>query len=1064
MYIYTIQKVILLKNVFPSKNRFVWISVSKLVPVEGGDLMYWKKRVIVFTCIITCFVYFFSTPLNSTYAQQNNYTIRVRVKKSTPSIKVTSKQAIKCRFPTADHWISLPSENSPFVVSAFQINTPVYYIETYLSWNNPVKEIQSIRSKLFANCRVSFYLSTKNQLPILRIGPFYKESEASFIASNIPASNYTFQTISLPQNTSLGLFDLANGIYLQQTIDKTLQPTPLFIVKSVSTSTPISLGSYSYYGQIHFYFHSTSSLSAVNHVDLETYLKGVVPAEISSSWHLEALKAQAITARTFALKRAESSRKKTSSYYDVTDDTYCQVYLGSRQAASTNKAVDETKGLVLTWNNTLITSPFHSCSGGLTESNANAWNSSQYPYLVSVESPGEEISPHYSWYKQMSISEFKQHIINLISKKKNRVVQNIDSWELVPYDNSTRVKEVSFQTEQGVYKVTGLEFQYHFDLKSNWFGIYQEVTRKESNSPPLMKSFSENQNNTSTVYLYGKGWGHGVGLPQYGAEAAAIRGEDFSMIATRYYRNTNIVKMQYASSDITYNSHNNYATGTSQLCFLPTDYKTFDSDTCWLTFTSESFNSEENNRIEIGHHPTVNLHIETASNVFGITFFLFYTSNVVDINPKSFKVGDFLKANDVPVNSIIKKEISEDGVPYIHVALSREGKENGGVSGRGTLLSFTMETIGVGNGSLHIESCTSLDGKLEPIQCEIQPVSFLVKKTDREPPTTTLVSNPPRYTNQKTVQFRWKGNDPQTPVEELTYSFRLNNDPWSPYTAETAKVLYIQQDGEYVFSVRTKDSYGNVDPTPPTYIFTVDTIPPSLQINPFPDPVYTDTMEVKGYSEFGCTLTLNEIPVSINPDGSFVYSLPLSLGENNIVFRAIDKASNTTTIERSVTRSVFEPIFIWLQIGNRTAKINQKEVTIDCDPFTQNGRTMVPLRFIAESFGANVEWIESEQKITMQLSVPFQRKIELWLQKDVALVNGNSYQLDVAPFTIPPGRTVVPLRFIAESFDASIEWFPENQSIEIIFPQKKSLFTIYILENWLELSLVKFFTIFNGRG
>ena len=147
-----------------------------------------------------------------------------------------------------------------------------------------------------------------------------------------------------------------------------------------------------------------------------------------------------------------------------------------------------------------------------------------------------------------------------------------------------------------------------------------------------------------------------------------------------------------------------------------------------------------------------------------------------------------------------------------------------------------------------------------------------------------------------------------------------------------------------------------------------------------------------------------------------------------------------------------------------TAKINQKEVTIDCDPFTQNGRTMVPLRFIAESFGANVEWIESEQKITMQLSVPFQRKIELWLQKDVALVTGNRYQLDEAPFTIPPGRTVVPLRFIAESFDASIEWFPENQSIEIIFPQKKSLFTIYILENWLELSLVKFFTIFNGRG
>jgi hypothetical protein len=164
-------------------------------------------------------------------------------------------------------------------------------------------------------------------------------------------------------------------------------------------------------------------------------------------------------------------------------------------------------------------------------------------------------------------------------------------------------------------------------------------------------------------------------------------------------------------------------------------------------------------------------------------------------------------------------------------------------------------------------------------------------------------------------------------------------------------------------------------------------------------------------------------------------------------------------------REVFEPIFIWLQIGNQTAYVNQKLVTIDCRPFTEKGRTLIPLRFIAESFNASVDWYEAEQQITIEISAPFHKKIDLWLNNDIARVDDTEeIKLDVAPFTIPPGRTVVPLRFIAESFQASIEWFPQDQSIEIVFPKKTSILSLHMVQNWFENSFHNLMNLFNGRG
>ncbi len=126
---------------------------------------------------------------------------------------------------------------------------------------------------------------------------------------------------------------------------------------------------------------------------------------------------------------------------------------------------------------------------------------------------------------------------------------------------------------------------------------------------------------------------------------------------------------------------------------------------------------------------------------------------------------------------------------------------------------------------------------------------------------------------------------------------------------------------------------------------------------------------------------------------------------------------------------------------------------------------LIPLRFIAESFKASVDWYETEQHIKIEISAPFRKKIGLWLNNDIAKIDDTEeIKLDVAPFTIPPGRTVVPLRFIAESFQASVEWFPQDQSIEIVFPKKTSILSLHMVQNWFENSFHNLMNLFNGRG
>jgi stage II sporulation protein D len=152
-----------------------------------------------------------------------------------------------------------------------------------------------------------------------------------------------------------------------------------------------SLGGHgSYRGVLEFTPGTFSGLTVVDSVGLEDYLQGVVPAESPASWPLEALKAQAIAARTYAIT--------TSNGSTLYSDTRSQMYLGvSAETAASNQAVADTRGQVVTYKGQPVTTYFFSTSGGRTEDVENAFGGAPEPWLVSVKDPYDSVSPRHRW-------------------------------------------------------------------------------------------------------------------------------------------------------------------------------------------------------------------------------------------------------------------------------------------------------------------------------------------------------------------------------------------------------------------------------------------------------------------------------------------------------------------------------------------------------------------------------------------------------------------------------------------------------------------------------------------
>jgi stage II sporulation protein D len=220
---------------------------------------------------------------------------------------------------------------------------------------------------------------------------------------------------------------------------------------------PISLGRL-YRGQIQV-VSAGGKLQAINVIGLEAYLYGVVPSEVPTHWPAEALKAQAVVARSYAL-----ASRKIGAAFDLYSDTRSQVYLGVQEEEQpTNAAVDATAGEVLLYRGQVARTYYHSTSGGRTAAIADAWPGSKpVPYLVSVPDPQDALSPHHQWGPFV----FAAKKIATALKARGTLL------DVTTIPNASgRVQTVTAVTTTGQWTALGTDVRRALDLRSTWFNI-----------------------------------------------------------------------------------------------------------------------------------------------------------------------------------------------------------------------------------------------------------------------------------------------------------------------------------------------------------------------------------------------------------------------------------------------------------------------------------------------------------------------------------------------------------------------------------------------------------------
>jgi len=284
-----------------------------------------------------------------------------------------------------------------------------------------------------------------------------------------------------------------------------------FVVRS-SDRRGIWVGQKRYAGKLNLFIREKDIL-VVNVLGLEKYLGSVVGSEMPAKWPLEALKAQAIASRTYALKQ------KGNPLYDIDSTNKNQVYIGLEAGTpKTKRAVSSTRSLVLTYKNKLINSLFHSSSGGMTENSQDVWKN-KYPYLSSVKD-FDKNNPKFRWQKKISSNE----LINLFPK-----IGGLKNIEILDITSTGRVKNLKLIGAYGSDQMSGVAFRKRLGLNSNFvrFKFFEEEL---NNDFPINKG----------LIVFGQGSGHGVGMSQWGAKYLASRGQKAERILRYFYKGVQI--------------------------------------------------------------------------------------------------------------------------------------------------------------------------------------------------------------------------------------------------------------------------------------------------------------------------------------------------------------------------------------------------------------------------------------------------------------------------------------------------------------------------------------------
>ena len=333
---------------------------------------------------------------------------------------------------------------------------------------------------------------------------------------------------------------------------------------------------YKWYGGFEYRRSTGGNINVINVVDIDDYVKGVLPYEMNPSWPLEALKAQAVCARTYALLQT----KHYASYrFDVCNTVDCQVYQGTNRAGElTDRAAEETSGVVACYDGELAETYYYSSNGGASESSENVW-SEALPHLVGKEDPFEAMTsiPGYSYSETYTFAQLTD-----ILEDKGYDIGEVTAVYVSKTTPNGNVAEVTFQGKRGAtVRVTGERAKTIFyttlfgDTKSvksmrftisgggggAWYvnsagisiptvsGMYVisgsgDVGRYEGSAEDTYVLTSagtsllqpeEKEDTSGTITITGTGSGHNVGMSQYGAKAMAEMGYTYEEILCFYY-------------------------------------------------------------------------------------------------------------------------------------------------------------------------------------------------------------------------------------------------------------------------------------------------------------------------------------------------------------------------------------------------------------------------------------------------------------------------------------------------------------------------------------------------
>ena len=330
---------------------------------------------------------------------------------------------------------------------------------------------------------------------------------------------------------------------------------------------------YKYYGGFEYKRMSGNNITVVNYVGIEDYVKGVIPYEMSPTWPTEALKAQAVCARTFAVSRLN---KHSSSGFDLCNGIDCQVYRGTNSATyASDTAVEECAGLYATHEGSYIQTVYHSSNGGSTENAENIWGEN-IPYLRAVPDNFEDLQKATNgiWSFQVTNSQ-----LTSILREKGYSVSSIRDAYVEEYTPAGNVLKLTFVDTSGQKYIFQQErartilnnssigitihsqrFYFGNSAPADIYALNGDSVNREISSPAyiigaggeistapvdvyIMSASGTEQFNkptpaaeTNGVYsINGRGWGHNVGMSQWGARGMSEAGYDFEWILKYYY-------------------------------------------------------------------------------------------------------------------------------------------------------------------------------------------------------------------------------------------------------------------------------------------------------------------------------------------------------------------------------------------------------------------------------------------------------------------------------------------------------------------------------------------------